>query len=103
MWISKSATFHLTGWKLLPETELPGDLPVPLGCHVSSLNMIALLLSDADTRMTRCSDHFKISLTSVHFVGNNACHALASSPTLRLTFNDEEEDAAIRNVWTVEE
>ena len=82
-------------------TELPGDLPVPFECHSLTLNMIALQLSDAvaDANMTQCSAHFKMPLTSVHFVANNATQALASSATLSPTFNNVEEDA-IHNGWT---
>ena len=70
-----------------------------------TLNMIALLHSDAvaDTSMTQCSAHFKIPLTTVHIVANNATHTLASSATLNLSFCDEEEDVVIRNGWTQEE
>ena len=99
----KNATFHLTGCRFLHPTKLPGDLPVTLKCHILTLNMIELLLSDAviDTSMPQCHVHFKVLLTSVHFVAVNVTHALASSVTVRLTFNDD--DVVIRNGWTPEE
>ena len=78
-------------------TELPGDLPMPLECHTLTLNMIALQLSDSRIAPT----HFRIPLTSVHFEADNATHALASSTTAKLKFNDEDE--VICNGWTPEE
>ena len=98
----KSATFHLTGWKLLHETELPGDLHVSLGCHALTLNTIELQFSDAvtDTSKLQCSTQFRILLINAHFVADNASHALASSATVKPTFNIEEEVVVIRNGWT---
>ena len=93
-----SATFLLTGWRLSHQTELPGDLPVPLECHALTLNTIELQLSNAvvDTSMLQCSAQFMILF-------NNASHALASSATVRPTFNVEEEVVVIRNGWTPKE
>ena len=64
--------------------------------------MVMLQLSEAmaDTTMVQCSDHFKIPLTCVHFVADDATHTLASTDTVRLTFNDDEEDIVIHNGWT---
>ena len=99
----KNATFHLTGWRLLHPIQLPGDLPVHLECHTLILNMIALRLSDAETSMSHFPANFKILLSSVHFVADNATNALASSATVKHTFNDEEEVIVIHNRWTPEE
>ena len=95
----KSATFHLTGWRLSHQTELPDDLPVPLKCHALTLNTIGLQLSDvvADTSMLQCSAQFRILFINAHFVADNASHALASSDTVKPTFNVEEEVVVIRN------
>ena len=97
----QSATFHLTGWRLSHQTELPGNLPVPLECHALTLNMIELQLSDAitDTSMLQCSAQFWIMFIKAHFVADNASHALASSATVKPTFNDDEV-VVIRNGWT---
>ena len=97
----KSATFHLAGWRLLHQTELP----VPLECHALTLNTIELLLSDAvtDTCMLQCSAQFRILFISAHFVAENASHTLASSATVRPTFNVEEEVVVTRNGWTPKE
>ena len=99
---SKSATFLLAGWRLLHSTELPGDLPALLGCHTLTMNTIELQLSDAvaDTSMLQCSAQFRILFINAHFVADNACHALASSATVRPTFNVKEEVVVIRNGWT---
>ena len=43
---------------------------------------------------------FRILFINAHFVADNASHALASSPTVRPTFNVEEEVVVIRNGWT---
>ena len=98
----KSATFHLTGWRLSHQTELPGDLPVPLECHALMLNMIELRLSDAvaDTSMLQCSAQIRILFNNAHFMADNTSHALASSATAKPTFNVEEEVVVIRNGWT---
>ena len=98
----KSAAFNFTGWRPLYQTELPGDLPVPLECHALTLNTIELQLSDAvaNTSMLQCSDQFRILFINAHFVADNASHALASSATVKPTFNDEEEVVVIRNEWT---
>ena len=90
-----SSTFRLTGWKLSHQTELPGDLPVPLECQALTLNTIKLQLSDADISMLQCSAQFRILFINAHFVADNASHALASTATIKPTFNDEEE--VIRN------
>ena len=85
--------------------ELPGDLPVLLGCHPLTMNTIVLQLSDAvaDISMLQCSAHFRILIINAHFVVINATHALASSATAKPTFNVEEEDVVIRNGWTPKE
>ena len=101
---SNSATFHLTGWRLLHPTEPPGDLPMPLECHILTVNTIVLQLSHAVTKisMPQCPTHSHIPLTSAHFVADNATHALASTATVKTTLNDEEERIVIRNAQTLE-
>ena len=86
-------------------TVLPGNLLVSTECHILSLNAIVLQLSDAtaDTSILQRSTHFQIALTSVPFMIDNATHALASTVTVMLTFNDEQEDVVISNGWTQEE
>ena len=98
----KSATFHLTGWRLSHKTELPDDLHVPLECHALTLNTIELQFSDAvaDTSMLQCSTQYRILFINANFVADNASHALASSATVKPTFNDEQEAIVIRNGWT---
>ena len=91
----KSVPLHLTGRKLSHPTELPGDLPVSLECHVLTLNTIELQLSD--TSMLQCSAQFRILFINAHFVANNASHAMASSAAVKPTFNDEDEVVVIRN------
>ena len=90
----KSATSHLADWKQLPPTELLFVLPVPLEFHILMLNIIVLQLSNAvaDIIMPQRPANIQILLTSVQFVADNAPHALASSATVNLTFNGEEED-----------
>ena len=70
-------------------TELPGDLPVPLECRTLTLNTIELQLSDAfvDTSILQCSAQFRILSINAHFVADNASDALASSATVKPTFN----------------
>ena len=94
----KSATFHLTGWRLSHQTELP----VPLEYYALTLNTIELQLSDAvtDTSMLQCSAQFRIMFINAHFVADNASYALASSATVRAIFNVEEEVVVIHNGWT---
>ena len=101
----KRATFHLTDWRLSRPTEQPGDLIVLKEYHILKLNTIELRLSDTitDTSMPQRPSHFKIPLTSVHFVAGNATHELASPATVKPTFNDEEEDVVIRNGRNPEE
>ena len=94
----KSATFHLTGWRFLHPTELPGDLPVPLECHALMLNTIELQLSDAS--ILQCSAQFRILFINANFVADNASHAMASSDTEKPTFNNDEEAVVIHNRWT---
>ena len=98
----QSATFHLTGWRFSHQTKLPGDLPVSLECHTLTLDRIGLQLSEADvdTSMLQCSDQFRTLFINAHFVADNASHVLASSATVRCTFNVEEEVIVIRNGWT---
>ena len=97
----KCATFHLTGWRLSHQTELP----VLLGCHTLTLNTIDLQLSDAvaDTSMLQCSAQFLILFINAHFVADNASLALASSATDKSTFSDEVEVVVIRNGWSPKE
>ena len=66
------------------------------------LNTIELQLSDAvaDTSMLQCSTNFRIPFFNAHFVADNASHALASSATVKPTFNDAEEVIVIRNGLT---
>ena len=101
----KGATFLLAGWRLSHPKELPGDLPVLLECHTLMMNMIVLQLSDADAdiSMLQCSAQFRILIINAHFVVDNASYALASSATVKPTFNVEEEDVVIRNGWTPKE
>ena len=101
----KNATFHLAGWSLSHQTELPDDLPVPLECYALTLNTIELQLSDtvADTSMLRCSAQFLFLFINAHFVADNASHALASLATVKPTFNVEEEVVVIRVGWPPKE
>ena len=101
----KSATFHLTGWSLSHQTELPGDPPVPLQCHALTLNTIELQLSDEATytSMLQCSAQLRIPFNNAHYLADNASHALASSTTVKSTFNVEEEVVVIRNGWIPKE
>ena len=96
-----SATFLLADWRILHPKEISGDLPVPLECHILTMNTIVLQLSDAviDINMLQCSAQFRILIINVHFVADNAYHALASSATAKPTFNIEEEVVVIRNGW----
>ena len=89
----KSATFLLAGWRLSHQKVLPGDLPVPLECHALMMNTIMLQLSDAvaDIYILQCSALFRILFINAHFVADNASHTLASSATVKSTFNVEEE------------
>ena len=97
-----SAAFPLTGWRLSHPTDLPSDLPVTLQCHTLAMNTIELQLSDAvaDISMLQCSTQFHIMFINTHFVADNAFHALASSATVRPTYNVEEEVVAFHNGWT---
>ena len=95
-----NATFLLACWRLSHSTELSGDLPVPLECHTLTMNTIELQLSDADISMPQCSAQFLILFINAHFVADNASHALASSTTVKPTFNVEEQVVVIRNGWT---
>ena len=90
-----STTLHLARWGLLHPTELPDDLHMPMGYYVLMLNTIVMQLTE--TSMSY------IQLTSVHFVADNATHALASTPTGILIFTNEEEDVVISNGWTLGE
>ena len=42
------------------------------------------------------------SICQCHFMADNATHALASTVTVKLPLNDEEEDVDVRHVWTPE-
>ena len=97
-----SATFLLAGWRFSHQTELSGDLPVPLEYHTLTMNTIELQLSDvvADISMLQCSAQFRILFIHANFVADNASHALASSATAKPTFNVEEEVVITRNGWT---
>ena len=99
--ILKSAIFFSIGWRLLHSTELSGNLPVPMERHILPLNTIVLQL--ADTGMPQCSANFQIALTGVQIVADNAGHALASTATIKSTFNDKKEDVLILNGWSQEE
>ena len=94
----------MAGWRLLHPTELPGDLPAPLGCHAFTINMIELQLSDAvaDISMLQCSSQFRVLFINAHIVADNASDALATSATAIPTFNVEEEVVVIRDVWSPE-
>ena len=94
----KSATYHLTDWRLAYPTQLPGDLPVHLECHALTLSTIDLQL--LDTSMLQCSAQFRILFINAQFMADNASHALASLATVKPTFNEEEEVVDIRNGWT---
>ena len=101
----KSATFLSPDWRHSRPTEIPGDLPLPLKCHTLTLNTIELQNSDAvaDTSMLQCSAQFRILFINAHFVADNASYALASSATVKPTFNVEGEVVVIRNGWTPKE
>ena len=71
-----------------------------LECHAVMLNTIELHLLDADTSMLQCSAKFRILFISDHYVADNASQALASSATVKPTFNDEEQVVVIHNGWT---
>ena len=88
--------------RLFHQSELPGDLPLPMECYIVMRNTIVLQLSYAilDTSMTKRSAHFQSPLSSVNFVADNATDALAYTATMKLTLNDEEEYLVIRNGWT---
>ena len=58
---------------------------MPLECHALTMNTVELQLAVADISMLQCSAQF------AHFVADNASHALASSATVRPTFNVEVE------------
>ena len=75
---------------------------MPLECNTLTMNTVELQLQDAvaDISMLKCSAQFRILLINAYFVEDNASHALASSATVKLTLNVEEEVVAIRNGWT---
>ena len=87
------------------QEELPDDLPVPLECHALKQNVFEMQLSDAvaDTSMLQCSAQILFLFINAHFVADNASHALASSATVKPTFNVEEEVFIICNGWTPKE
>ena len=47
--------------------------------------------------------HLQMPFTCAHIMAEDACHALAFTATLILTFNGEEEVVVIRNRWTPKE
>ena len=53
--------------------------------------------------MLQCSAQFLILFINANFVADNASHTLASSATVKPTFNDEEEVVVISNGWTPKE
>ena len=75
---------------------------MPFECHALTMNTIDLQRSDAvtDISIRQCSAQVWILFMHAHFVADNAPHALASSATVRPTFNVEEEVVVIRNRWT---
>ena len=79
----ESETFLLAGWRLSHTTEFPGGLPVPLECQTFTMNGIELQFPDAvaDISMLQYSAQFRILFINVHFVADNASHALAYSTT----------------------
>ena len=78
---------------------------MPMEFHALTLNTIEMQLSDAvaDTSKLQCSVKFRILFINAKFVADNASHALASSGTVRLAFNDKAEVVVIRNGWTPRE
>ena len=101
----KGPVFRLAYWSLLHAEELAGDLPVSIECHILMLKTIKLQLSDAitDISMPQHIAHFQIPLISIHFVADDVAHELATTFTLRLTLNNQEEDIDIRYGWTPKE
>ena len=53
-----------------------------------------------DISILQCSAQFRILYIIAHYVADNASHSLASSATIKPTFNVEEEVVVIRNGWT---
>ena len=80
----KRSTFHLTGWRLSHQPELPGDLPVPLKCQALTLNTIEMQLSEAvaDTSMLQCSAKFRILFINAHFVADFFTHCFSRNSLL---------------------
>ena len=75
--------------------SIPGDLPVPLECDILMLNMIC---SQTLSQTPACLSAIHTSrLTSVQSMTVNSTHSLASTSTVELTVNDEEDDVDIRN------
>ena len=70
-----------------------------------SLRLIPKKLMSSYTGMEECQKtntttaQFRILIINVHFVADNAYHALASSAT-RPTFNVDEEVVVFRSEWT---
>ena len=92
--ILKSATFHLTGWKLSHPTETwLSTCAIGMSCFDAEYDQAAGLRHQHTVVLLPIPDFF----INAHFVADNASHALASSATVKPTFNDEEEVVVIHN------
>ena len=76
---------------------------IGISCFDAECDSVQLSDVVADISMLQCSAKFLILFINAHFVADNASHALASSATVRPTFNDEEEVVVIRNGWSPKE
>ena len=74
---------------------------MPLECHTWTVNAIELQLPDtvavADINMLQCSAQLRILFINAHFAADNSSPELASSATVKPTFNVAEEVVVIRN------